>query len=101
MQTPHAANAANGGLDMNGGMGGGGLEPNVTAMELEFKKLSSIQQTTAALAASTEPDKFASANLPCNKFKNRLVNILPYEASRVCLQPIRGERKWLRTPIRI
>uniref|UniRef100_A0A8I5ZXQ0 Receptor-type tyrosine-protein phosphatase S n=1 Tax=Rattus norvegicus TaxID=10116 RepID=A0A8I5ZXQ0_RAT len=29
-------------------------------------------------------------HLPCNKFKNRLVNILPYESSRVCLQPIRG-----------
>ena len=26
-----------------------------------------------------------------NKFKNRLVNILPYESSRVCLQPLRGE----------
>uniref|UniRef100_A0A8C5X261 protein-tyrosine-phosphatase n=1 Tax=Malurus cyaneus samueli TaxID=2593467 RepID=A0A8C5X261_9PASS len=30
------------------------------------------------------------ANLPCNKFKNRLVNIMPYELTRVCLQPIRG-----------
>ena len=25
-----------------------------------------------------------------NKFKNRLVNILPFESSRVCLQPLRG-----------
>ena len=24
-----------------------------------------------------------------NKFKNRLVNILPFESSRVCLQPLR------------
>ena len=101
MQTPAAAAAA-----ANGGVDGpvipvGPLEPNVTGMELEFKRLTSIQQTAAALAASTEPDKFASANNPCNKFKNRLVNILPYESSRVCLQPIRGERKWLRTPIRI
>ena len=31
-----------------------------------------------------------SANLPVNKFKNRLVNILPFESSRVCLQPLRG-----------
>ncbi|KFO28818.1 Receptor-type tyrosine-protein phosphatase S [Fukomys damarensis] len=34
--------------------------------------------------------RFVSANLPCNKFKNRLVNIMPYESTRVCLQPIRG-----------
>ncbi|CDQ81796.1 unnamed protein product [Oncorhynchus mykiss] len=34
--------------------------------------------------------RFISANLPCNKFKNRLVNIMPYETTRVCLQPIRG-----------
>jgi len=34
--------------------------------------------------------RFVSANLPCNKFKNRLVNILPFEGTRVCLQPIRG-----------
>ena len=27
-----------------------------------------------------------------NKFKNRLVNILPFESSRVCLQPLR----WMR-----
>lgn len=61
------------------------MEPgdNITAMEIEFKKLASIQ---------TEPDKFLSANLPCNKFKNRLVNILPYESSRVCLEPIRGKK---------
>ncbi len=54
---------------------------NMTSMEVEFKKLSSIQ---------AEPEKFVTANLPCNKFKNRLVNILPYESSRVCLQPVRG-----------
>lgn len=34
--------------------------------------------------------RFISANLPCNKFKNRLVNIMPFESTRVCLQPIRG-----------
>lgn len=55
---------------------------NITAMEIEFKKLSAMQ---------FDSEKFFSANLPCNKFKNRLVNILPYESSRVCLQPIRGE----------
>ena len=26
-----------------------------------------------------------------NKFKNRLVNILPFESSRVCLQPLRSK----------
>ena len=34
--------------------------------------------------------RFVSANLQVNKFKNRLVNILPFESSRVCLQPLRG-----------
>lgn len=52
-----------------------------TGMELEFIKLSNVQ---------TETDRFVSANLPVNKLKNRLVNILPYESSRVCLQPMRG-----------
>ena len=32
-----------------------------------------------------------SANLPANKFKNRFVNILPFESTRVCLQPLRGQ----------
>jgi protein tyrosine phosphatase len=35
-------------------------------------------------------NRFVSANLQVNKFKNRLVNILPFESSRVCLQPMRG-----------
>ena len=56
---------------------------SITAMEVEFKKISNLQANQAANAT-------VSANLPCNKFKNRLVNILPYESSRVCLQPIRG-----------
>ena len=56
---------------------------NITSMELEFKKLSTL---------TAEPQqRFVSANLPVNKFKNRLVNILPYESTRVCLQPLRGE----------
>ncbi|XP_054871983.1 protein tyrosine phosphatase receptor type Fa isoform X20 [Amphiprion ocellaris] len=53
----------------------------VTAMELEFKKLANSKAHTS---------RFISANLPCNKFKNRLVNIMPFESTRVCLQPIRG-----------
>uniref|UniRef100_A0A8C5HND4 Receptor-type tyrosine-protein phosphatase delta n=1 Tax=Gouania willdenowi TaxID=441366 RepID=A0A8C5HND4_GOUWI len=59
------------------------IEPgeNVTGMELEFKRLANAKAHTS---------RFVSANLPCNKFKNRLVNIMPYETTRVCLQPIRG-----------
>ncbi|XP_067219438.1 receptor-type tyrosine-protein phosphatase F isoform X7 [Chanodichthys erythropterus] len=53
----------------------------VTAMELEFKRLANTKAHTS---------RFISANLPCNKFKNRLVNIMPFESTRVCLQPIRG-----------
>ncbi|XP_041647503.1 receptor-type tyrosine-protein phosphatase S-like isoform X4 [Cheilinus undulatus] len=53
----------------------------VSALELEFKKLSNSHVHTS---------RFISANLPCNKFKNRLVNILPFESNRVSLQPIRG-----------
>lgn len=41
-------------------------------------------------SAKAHTSRFVSANLPCNKFKNRLVNIMPYETTRVCLQPIRG-----------
>lgn len=37
-----------------------------------------------------DPSRFASANLPANKYKNRLTDVLPYESNRVCLQPIRG-----------
>lgn len=54
---------------------------NVTGMELEFKKLSNIK---------TDSSRFVTANLPCNKHKNRLVHILPFESTRVCLQPIRN-----------
>ncbi|XP_034439933.1 protein tyrosine phosphatase receptor type Fa isoform X2 [Hippoglossus hippoglossus] len=53
----------------------------VTTMELEFKKLANSKAHTS---------RFISANLPCNKFKTRLVNIMPFESTRVCLQPIRG-----------
>ena len=54
---------------------------NVTPMELEFKNLANVK---------AEPARFVSANLQVNKFKNRLVNILPFESSRVCLMPLRG-----------
>jgi protein tyrosine phosphatase len=51
----------------------------LTEMELEYRRLSNIKAPQS---------KFQSANLPVNKFKNRLVNILPYESTRVCLQPL-------------
>lgn len=54
---------------------------NITGMELEFKKLGNIK---------IDSSRFVTANLPCNKHKNRLVHILPYEGTRVCLAPVRG-----------
>ncbi|XP_030643528.1 protein tyrosine phosphatase receptor type Db [Chanos chanos] len=54
---------------------------NISGMEQEFKRLANAKAHTS---------RFVSANLPCNKFKNRLVNIMPYETTRVRLQPIRG-----------
>ncbi|XP_057663136.1 tyrosine-protein phosphatase Lar isoform X3 [Diorhabda carinulata] len=59
------------------------LEPgeNISGMEHEFKKLSNIK---------TDSSRFATANLPCNKHKNRLVHILPFETTRVCLTPLRN-----------
>lgn len=50
-------------------------------MEYEFKKLGNIK---------TDSSRFITANLPCNKHKNRLVHILPYEGTRVCLMPMRN-----------
>lgn len=52
-----------------------------TGLELEYKRLASIRYAG---------QKFISANLPINKHKNRLMNILPYESTRVCLEPIAG-----------
>ncbi|XP_053606759.1 tyrosine-protein phosphatase Lar isoform X4 [Plodia interpunctella] len=54
---------------------------NITGMELEFKKLANMK---------ADSSRFVSASLPCNKHKNRLVHILPYESSRVCLTPRDG-----------
>ncbi|XP_039755971.1 tyrosine-protein phosphatase Lar isoform X2 [Pararge aegeria] len=51
---------------------------NITGMELEFKKLANMK---------ADSSRFVSASLPCNKHKNRLVHILPYESARVCLTP--------------
>ncbi|KRZ40215.1 Tyrosine-protein phosphatase Lar-like [Trichinella pseudospiralis] len=52
---------------------------NATGMELEFRHLSTLKFPNA---------KFTAANRPCNKLKNRLVNVVPYDWSRVCLAPL-------------
>lgn len=67
---------------------------NCTGMELEFKKISIMRCTALGTGPGAgggcEENKFVSANLPCNKHKNRLMNILPYESTRVYLQPLRN-----------
>lgn len=59
------------------------MEPseNITSMEMEFKKLANVK---------IDSTRFVTANLQCNKDKNRLVHILPFESSRVCLSLDRG-----------
>ncbi|XP_045536160.1 tyrosine-protein phosphatase Lar isoform X2 [Papilio machaon] len=54
---------------------------NINGMELEFKKLANMK---------ADSSRFVSASLPCNKHKNRLVHILPFESTRVCLTPRDG-----------
>ncbi len=56
----------------------------LTEMELEYKRLSN---------AKAPQSKFQTANMAVNKFKNRLVNILPYESTRVVLsgEPTQGQ----------
>ncbi|ODN02995.1 Tyrosine-protein phosphatase Lar [Orchesella cincta] len=54
---------------------------NFKGIDVEFKKL---------LNMKIDSGRFTTANLPSNQKKNRLVNILPYENTRVCLTPIRG-----------
>lgn len=50
----------------------------------------SLSRSQRLANTKAHTSRFVTANLPCNKFKNRLVNIMPYETTRVCLQPIRG-----------
>lgn len=64
------------------------LVKDSTHVSQHVTKCSFFLQRLASAKAHTS--RFVSANLPCNKFKNRLVNIMPYETTRVCLQPIRG-----------
>ncbi|MBN3278858.1 PTPRD phosphatase, partial [Polyodon spathula] len=55
-----------------------------------FNKMCVISPPQRLANTKAHTSRFISANLPCNKFKNRLVNIMPYESTRVCQQPIRG-----------
>jgi receptor-type tyrosine-protein phosphatase F len=55
---------------------------NVSALDLEFRRLGSMKSSGTA--------KCIAGNLPVNRHKNRLLSILPFEMSRVCLQPLRG-----------
>lgn len=57
---------------------------------LGWKNLTFFFNTQRLANSKAHTSRFISANLPCNKFKNRLVNIMPFESTRVCLQPIRG-----------
>ena len=68
------------------------LHYGVTAIRIPHVTLFAVCLTPAYRMASAMAHtyRFISANLPCNKFKNRLVNIMPYGTTRVCLQPIRG-----------
>ncbi|KAK7884142.1 hypothetical protein WMY93_027265, partial [Mugilogobius chulae] len=52
-----------------------------STLQLEFKKLSSSIVT---------PPTMISGSLPCNKSKNRLETILPFEPNRVSLQLLKG-----------
>lgn len=65
-----------------------GILLNFAAVSDSLSHLILSPQRLANIKA--QPSRFVSANLPVNKFKNRLVNILPFEGSRVCLQPLRG-----------
>lgn len=78
---------------------------NASGMELEFRVCSKyfhssllltfnatcshhVLQHLSLLRIATA--KYTAANMQCNKQKNRLVNILPYDSTRVSLPPIPG-----------
>uniref|UniRef100_A0A8C4QMN3 protein-tyrosine-phosphatase n=1 Tax=Eptatretus burgeri TaxID=7764 RepID=A0A8C4QMN3_EPTBU len=52
-----------------------------TGLQAEFKRLG-IGKVCSS--------RITTALLPCNKYKNRAESTLPTDASRICLQPIRG-----------
>ncbi|XP_059481431.1 receptor-type tyrosine-protein phosphatase alpha-like [Neocloeon triangulifer] len=64
-----------------------GNEPSLLGKEpSHFQKYPKIKQ----LAGGRDAFCDCQHDDMCNKPKNRLVHILPYEATRVCLQPIKG-----------
>lgn len=66
------------------------IYPPPMSVPQEHEDIFSSVSTQRLANTKAHTSRFISANLPCNKFKNRLVNIMPYESTRVCLQPIRG-----------
>ncbi|VDM91779.1 unnamed protein product [Onchocerca ochengi] len=54
----------------------------VSAMELEFRHLATMKMSNSRCSV---------ANLSVNRPKNRLINMVPYDSSRVILRPIPGE----------
>lgn len=87
LHVPHHSTAVGGQLDFHATLGPNNRE-TLHYQTLTHVNVSLPMQRLANTKAHTS--RFISANLPCNKFKNRLVNIMPYESTRVCLQPIRG-----------
>lgn len=67
-----------------------GKVTSITCLPFAKKKCPPCVSLQKLANFKAHTSRFISANLPCNKFKNRLVNILPFESSRVCLLPIRG-----------
>ena len=55
----------------------------LAGMEYEYRRLNAIRCLLPSM-------RVLSATQPANKFKNRLVNILPYESTRVVLEPEMG-----------
>lgn len=47
-------------------------------------------QTLSQARVCGDTERFSSASLAVNAPKNRLVHVLPFESSRVCLSPLRG-----------
>uniref|UniRef100_A0A5K3ESB3 protein-tyrosine-phosphatase n=1 Tax=Mesocestoides corti TaxID=53468 RepID=A0A5K3ESB3_MESCO len=64
-----------------GDAGKTGFQPNITALELEFQRVSINLQVSG---------QCTSALLPENRNKNRVDYVLPYESNRVILSTIRG-----------
>lgn len=67
-----------------------GWRTGVSEEHCRQDSVSSLLSPQKLANSKAHTSRFISANLQCNKFKNRLVNIMPFESTRVCLQPIRG-----------